>query len=90
MDTIVLGKSADLWKDNPHGQPISQPAEEQMPSYSVLKSGFSDASQLVDDIILKKYLHKLSDMNILPLAENQKQLSEIRLFKITEMVYQKD
>ena len=90
MDTIVLGKSADLWKDNPQDQPVSQPAEEQMPSYSALKSGFSDASQLVDDIILKKYLHKLSDMNILPLAENQKQLSEIRLFKITEMVYQKD
>ena len=90
MDTIVLGKSADLWKDNPQDQPVSQPAEEQMPSYSALKSGFSDASQLVDDIILKKYLHKLSDMNILPLAENQKQLSEIRLFKITEMFYQKD
>lgn len=46
--------------------------------------------KLVDDIVLKKYLHKLTGLEIIPLTDDLKKISDIRLFKITEMVYQKD
>lgn len=42
------------------------------------------------EAILKKYLHKLTDLEIIPLSDELKQISDIRLFRITEMVYQKD
>ncbi len=61
-----------------------------MPSYASLKTGYEIAGGLVDDIVLKKYLYKLSDMEIVPLDDRFKQISDIRLFKITEMVYQKN
>lgn len=55
-----------------------------------LQTQLMESSKLVDDIILKKYLHKLTDLEIIPLADEFKQISDIRIFKITEMVYQKD
>ncbi|WP_281884882.1 ATP-binding protein [Paenibacillus sp. YYML68] len=59
-----------------------------VPSYEALKGQLTEASILVDDIVLKNYLTKLTDLEILPLPDSLKQISDIRLFKITEMVYQ--
>ena len=46
------------------------------------------ARLLVDDIVLKNYLTSLTDFEIIPLDESLKQISDIRFFKISEMVYQ--
>ncbi len=57
-----------------------------------LSKGFSEAFRLVDDIVLKNYITKLSELEVIPLddAQIKNNLSKIRLFKITEMVYEKD
>ena len=57
-------------------------------SYTELEKQLAEASLLVDDIVLKNYLAKLSDLEIVPLPAEMKQIGDIRLFKITEMVYQ--
>ena len=59
-------------------------------SYTELEKQLAEASLLVDDIVLKNYLAKLSDLEIVPLPAEMKQIGDIRLFKITEMVYQKE
>lgn len=61
-----------------------------VPSYDLLQDKLAEAGKLVDDIVLKNYLTKLTELEILPLGDNLKQINDIRLFKITEMVYQKD
>lgn len=66
---------------------VETPAQN-MPEYSVLENNLAEASKLVDDIVLKKYLHNLTDFEVLPLDDSFKDISDIRLFKITEMVYQ--
>ena len=61
--------------------------------YEDLDKHFHSAMQVVDDIVLKNYISKLHDFQIIPLDEKIKQtnLSEnVRLFKITEMVYEKN
>ena len=58
------------------------------PSLADLQTDMIEASQLVDDIVLKKYLHELSDLDIVPLGDEMQKISDIRIFKITEMVYQ--
>lgn len=47
-----------------------------------------NAMRLVDDIVLKNYLTKLEQMDILPCAD--KRMDDIILFKINKMVYEKD
>ena len=47
-----------------------------------------NAMRLVDDIVLKNYLTKLGQMDILPCAD--KRMDDIILFKINKMVYEKD
>ena len=49
----------------------------------------TQAMKMVDDIVLKSYLTKLSDMEIMPLPDNMG-LDEIVLYKINKMVYEKD
>ena len=49
-----------------------------------------NALKIVDDIILKKYLVKLSEMDIVPVAENELPNNDIIFFKINKMVYEKD
>ncbi|MDR0429961.1 MAG: hypothetical protein LBH58_05735, partial [Tannerellaceae bacterium] len=64
-----------------------------VPSYEELKGQYLKAYQLVDDIVLKNYITKLSTMELAPLDELVKQSNisdNVRFFKITEMVYQKD
>lgn len=61
-----------------------------MPSYDMLKIQLDEATLLIDDLVLKNYLTKLSDLDVVPLPEELKRISDIRFFKINEMVYQKD
>lgn len=68
----------------------SAPSSSNVPSYDVLQGQLAEASLLVDDIVLKNYLTKLTELDIIPLPDSLKQISDIRLFKITEMVYQND
>jgi hypothetical protein len=63
------------------------------PSYGDLNRQYIQAYQLVDDIVLKNYINKLSDMDIIPLDKSivKNNIGEnVRFFKITEMIYQKD
>lgn len=71
---------------------ISSPGipEKNAPELADLKAKLNEASRLVEDIVLKKYLCSLADLEVLPLGDDAKRISDIRLFKITEMVYQKD
>ncbi len=57
------------------------------PSVEELETAFAQTGILVDDIVLKKYLYKLSDCDIIPLDDEFKNIGKIRMFKITEMVY---
>lgn len=64
-----------------------------LPKYKSLDIQFQEALQVVDDIVLKNYITKLRDLDIIPLGEEELQynISEnVRFFKITEMVYEKD
>lgn len=59
-----------------------------IPEFDRLNSQLIEGRQLIDDIVLKKYLTRLTELDIVPLAENLKRIDAIRLFKINEMVYQ--
>lgn len=53
-----------------------------------------DRLEIIDEYVRKKYLTRLSDMQIMPLGEitplEEDLIDNIRLYHITEMVYQKD
>lgn len=89
-DTVILQKENDLPEEIAMDKRLSEQAGSNVPSMNELETKLAEASDLVDDIILKKYLYKLSDLEVIPLNDELKQISDIRLFKITEMVYQKD
>lgn len=80
----VVGASMAVEKSDA----VAQRKEPEQPSFNQLKMNLDEATKLVDDIVLKKYLHKLTDLEIVPLDEGLKNISAIRFFKITEMVYQ--
>lgn len=64
-----------------------------LPKYNSLDTKFNEALQVVDDIVLKNYITKLKDLNVIPLSnkELEENISEnVRFFKINEMVYEKD
>jgi hypothetical protein len=61
--------------------------------YHELDDQYAKAYRLVDDIVLKNYITKLSGMELVPLDADIKtnNISEnVRIFKINEMIYQKD
>lgn len=89
-DTVILGNNDNIPTESAPKTEMVKPPESHVPSYATLETQLAEASQLVDDIVLKKYLHKLTDLEIVPLTDELKQISDIRFFKITEMVYQKD
>ena len=91
-DSVILQKKDKMTSDISAETPASmtKTVENSMPTLADLKSKLEQSSKLVEDIILKKYLHKLTEFEIIPLDESLKQISDIRIFKITEMVYQKD
>lgn len=53
-----------------------------------------DRLEIIDEYIRRKYLTRLSDMQIMPLGEiislEEDLIDNVRLYRITEMVYQKD
>lgn len=55
--------------------------------------GVSQALELVDDVVLKKYLSRMSDMSIAPLGIDwsvKEVLRDVILFKVNKMVYERD
>ena len=63
-----------------------------VPEIKTLENGFTSAFQLVDDVVLKNYITRLPEFSVVPMDKNvaANNLGRIRLFKITEMVYEKD
>lgn len=72
--------------DNEKDNSLSVPVQAQ------LQAGFSSAFQLVDDVVLKNYITRLPSFAVRPIDENaiKNNISRIRLFRITEMVYTKN
>lgn len=70
--------------------PLATAPKSAVPTYDTLKGQLAEASLLVDDIVLKNYLSRLNEFEIIPLDDSLKKISDIRLFKINEMVYQKN
>ena len=63
------------------------------PSYTNITDGYQAALKVVDDVILKNYVSELSSMEIVPLSKSVLESNirdNVRFFKITEMVYEKD
>jgi hypothetical protein len=61
--------------------------------YNSIASGYREALQVVDDIVLKNYISNLSSMPVIPISNSMLEnniVDNIRLFKITEMVYEKE
>ena len=61
-----------------------------VPKYNSLNTQFKDALQVVDDIVLKNYITKLRELEIIPLSEEELTTNipeNVRFFKINEMVY---
>lgn len=69
--------------------PAAMP-ESNVPGFDLLRRQLAEANLLVDDIVLKNYLLRLSEFDVIPLDDGLKKISDIRLFKINEMVYQND
>lgn len=89
-DTVILQKKEELLEEVNAVEITPEQAESKLPTMAELQTQLAESSKLVDDIVLKKYLYKLTDLEIIPLTDELKRISDIRLFKITEMVYQKD
>lgn len=87
-DTVILGENSLQSTNKKEEISILEPPNNNVPSYDSLDLKLKEASKLVDDIVLKKYLHKLTDLEVIPLDDSLKKISDIRIFKITEMVYQ--
>lgn len=89
-ETVLLGWKEELPSESSATAELLKKPEAKIPGMSDLEHQFSESGKLIEDIVLKKYLHKLTDLEVIPLPDSFKQISDIRLFKITEMVYQKD
>lgn len=64
-----------------------------IPEYSNVMEGYKSAIKVVDDIILKNYITKLSELDVIPLDNKiiQSNVADnVLFFKINEMVYEKD
>lgn len=58
-----------------------------------ITDGYQAAIKVVDDVILKNYISELSHMEVVPLSKSMLKSNirdNVRFFKITEMVYEKD
>lgn len=85
-DTVILTGKTPVVRNVSEAEVMKQ--NQNQPSLANLQKNMVEASKLVDDIVLKKYLHRLSELEIVPLGDELKKTSDIRIFKITEMVYQ--
>lgn len=71
----------------------NQMTNPQSPSYTDITEGYQAALKVVDDVILKNYVTELSKMEVIPLSQeilSSNIRDNVRFFKITEMVYEKD
>lgn len=55
-----------------------------------LTTGLEEVNELLENIILKNYLNDLSTLEIVPLDNQLKKISNIRMFKISEMIYKEN
>ena len=87
---VVLGREKNIQNISKSDEVVDtvDKINSNVPRYKELKTGLSESSKLVDDIVLKKYLYNLTNLEIVPLDNSLKNISDIRIFKITEMVYQ--
>ena len=72
---------------------IMKQEKNNVPAQQELEQNFVSALQVVDDIVLKNYVSKLQNLEIVPLSDDAIQnnlVDNVRIFKITEMVYEKD
>lgn len=76
--------------DENGGLEIKTAPQSHTPGYEVLERSYAESVRLVDDVIMKNYLTKLDEFEIVPFPKELNNISDIRLFKITEMVYQKN
>ncbi len=62
------------------------------PDPQAMSKGFAQAFRLVDDVVLKNYITALPQLEVVPLdkAALGNNLGKIRLFRISEMVYERD
>lgn len=89
MSDTVLLRPVEKTNAVPMDQTTAEMKSNQ-PSVEELHHGLMEAGNLVDDIVLKKYLYRLPELEIIPLDEELNKISDIRIFKITEMVYQNE
>lgn len=89
-DTVDLRRKEPFIAEAKNFGVVPKPENSNVPTVEELQNKLAESSKLVDDIILKKYLHKLTDLEVIPLSNDLKNISNIRLFKINEMVYQKN
>ncbi|ERK65998.1 hypothetical protein HMPREF1984_01939 [Leptotrichia sp. oral taxon 215 str. W9775] len=62
-----------------------------IPEQKSIQENFNNAIKIVDDVLLKNYLTKLEELEVVPFSsENEDLFDTIRFFKITEMIYEKD
>ena len=62
-----------------------------IPEQKSIQENFNNAIKIVDDVLLKNYLTKLENLEVVPFSsENEDLFDTIRFFKITEMIYEKD
>ena len=88
-DEIAFGQALDIEEEIPDKIRTADRADK-MPNYEELQLKMAESGKLVDDIVLKKYLQRLSEFEVIPIDESIKDIGAIRIFKINEMVYQKD
>lgn len=88
----VRKKEADALPTKVEMMPAPQPEEQSMEKINQELASYQERSframELVDDIVLKNYLTKLSQFEVIPY--NDANTDNIILFKINKMVYEKD
>lgn len=68
-------------------------AEVPIPEFKDIVTQFDEAFDFIDNIVLKNYIAKLNELEIVQLDETVKQTNiaeNVRFFKINEMVYQQE
>ena len=58
-----------------------------IPEQKNIQENFNNAIKIVDDVLLKNYLAKLENLEVIPFSENENLFDTIRFFKITEFDY---
>lgn len=75
---------------NPVRMPYKEMVKAEHPTdISGYENNANKAITLVDDVVLKNYLSRLSDLEIVPVSDEMS-LKETILFKVNKMVYEKD